>query len=164
MLKRTVLVALFALPVGAIAQDKIAYFNSQEVMIALPDYKQVLDSLQKEQDAIKSELVILQEEYEKKYKAFMNEGDKLVESIKIRRMQEIKDIEERAGLFQEQSQQRLSEMQANLFRPIQEKVRAALQDVGAENNFTYILESAPLLYVNPLATDATPLVKKKLGI
>jgi outer membrane protein len=164
MLKKIVLLALFALPMSVFAQEKIAFFNSPEVTAAMPESKQMADSLQKIQEAVKSELTILQEEYEKKYKAFMDEGDKLIESIKIRRMQEIKDIEERAGLFQEQSQQRYGETRDALLKPIYDKVRDALQKVGAENNFTYILDAGSLLYVNPSAIDATPLVKQKLGL
>ncbi|GHT45008.1 hypothetical protein AGMMS49965_21580 [Bacteroidia bacterium] len=164
MLKKFVLVALFALPTSAFAQDKIAHFNSQEVLTTLPEYLQMQDSLVKTQNAIEKELGILEEEYSKKYKAFMDEGDKLIESIRIRRMQEIKDIEERARLFQEQSQQRFGETRESLLRPIYDKVRNALQEVGAENNFAYILDAAALLYVNPTAVDATPLVKKKLGL
>ncbi|MDR0832597.1 MAG: OmpH family outer membrane protein [Candidatus Symbiothrix sp.] len=164
MLKKIVLVALFALPVSVFAQEKIAYFNAPEVITALPEYKQLTDSLQNTQKQIQAELQILEEEYQKKYKAFMDEGDKLIESIKIRRMQEIKDIEERAGLFNEQSQQRLVETRDNLLKPIQEKVRTALQAVATENNFTYVLDVNALVYVSPSAVDAVPLVKKKLGI
>jgi outer membrane protein len=164
MLKKFVLVALFALPMGVFAQDKIAHFNSQEVISTLPEYLQMTDSLAKTQKAIETELAGMQEEYSKKYKAFMDEGNGLIESIRIRRMQEIKDIEERAGLFQEQSQQRFVETRESLMRPIYDRVRNALQEVGAENNFAYILDSGAVLYVNPSATDATPLVKKKLGL
>ena len=164
MLKKFVLVALFALPMSAFAQDKIAHFNSQDVIQTLPEYIQMQDSLAKTQKAIEAELAILEEEYSKKYKLFMEEGDKLIESIRIRRMQEIKDIEERAGLFQQQSQQRFAETRESLLRPIYDKVRNALQEVGAENNFAYILDAAALLYVNPASADATPLVKTKLGL
>ncbi len=95
----------------------------------------------------------------------MNEGDSLVESIRIRRMQEIQDIDQRAATFNEQSQKQLQQLYEQLISPIQQKVRDAIQTVGAENSFTYILESGnTILYVSPTALDATPLVKKKLGI
>jgi len=166
MLKRFVLFALVFVSMGAMAQDvsKIAYFNSGEVIANMPEYIQMQDSLQKEDAAIKAELRGMEEEYGKKYTAFMEEGDALIESIKVRRLQEIRDIEERAATFSQESQQLLQQLQQNLFIPIQQKVRMALEEVGTENGFAYILDAASLLFVNPSSTDATPLVKAKLGL
>jgi outer membrane protein len=164
MIKKIVLFALLLIPVGAFAQEKIAYFNSADVIQVMPEYIQMQDSLQKTQTAIESELVILGEEYKKKYESFMTEADKLVESIKIRRMQEIQDIENRASNFQEQSQKQLQQLYEQLMVPIQQKVRNAIKAVGEENGFAYILDSAGILYISPSATDASPLVKKKLGL
>lgn len=165
MFKKIVLFALLLLPIGVFAQEKIAYFNSAEVIMAMPEYTQMQDSLQKTQEAIKAEMSILEEEYSKKYQAFMAESENLVESIKVRRMQEIQDIEQRAANFNEQSQQQLQQLYEKLITPIQQKVKDAIQSVGAENNYTYILEAgATVLYVSPSAPDATPLVKKKLKL
>jgi len=164
MLKKIVLLALVLIPMGAIAQDKIAYFNSAEVIQLMPEYTQMLDSLQKTQTSIENELNILRQEYEKKYNDFMAEADKLVENIKIRRMQELQDIEERAQTFQQQSQQKLMQIQQDLLKPIQQKVKGALDAVGEENNFAYIIEISNLVFVNSKSVDATPLVKKRLGL
>jgi outer membrane protein len=165
MLKKFVLFALVLIPAGAIAQEaKIAYLNSPEVITAMPEYLQLQDSLQKTKDAIETELKILEDEYNKKYTAFMSESETLVEAIRVRRLQEIQDIESRAQTFNQQSQQQLQQLQQALFVPIQQKVKEAIEAVGAENNFIYIVDAATLLYINPQSTDATPLVKKKLGL
>ncbi|MDR0864722.1 MAG: OmpH family outer membrane protein [Candidatus Symbiothrix sp.] len=164
MIKKIVLFALLLIPVGAFAQEKIAYFNSADVIQVMPEYKQMQDSLQKTQTAIQTELGILEEEYKKRYEAFMAEADKLVETIRIRRMQEIQDVENRASTFQEESQKLLQKIYEQLLTPIQQKVRTALKAVGDENGFTYILDASSLLYVSPSAVDASPLVKKKLGL
>jgi outer membrane protein len=164
MLKKIVLFALMLLPVGAFAQDKIAYFSSAEVVTVMPEYTQMQDSIQKTQNAIEIELSTMQEEYRKKYDAFMKEGQTLIESIKIRRMQEIEDLGQRASTYREQAEQQLQELYGQLLTPIQQKVRDAVQAVGNDNNFTYILDAAGLLYVSPTAINATPLVKKKLGL
>ncbi|MDR2804440.1 MAG: OmpH family outer membrane protein [Dysgonamonadaceae bacterium] len=164
MLKKIVLFALILLPLGAFAQEKIAYFNPAEVIVIMPEYKQMQDSLEKTQAAIQTELKVLQEEYNKKYQAFMSEGDSLIESIKIRRLQEIQDMEQRASVYNEQSQQELSKLYQSLLAPIQLKVRDAIQAVGKANGFVYILNAEGLLYTSPNAIDATPLVQKQLGL
>jgi outer membrane protein len=165
MLKKIVFFAFLLISTGAIAQEiKIAYLNSPEVITAMPEYIQLQDTLQKTKDAIEAELKILEDEYNKKYTAFMAESETLVESIRIRRLQEIQDIEQRAQTFNQQSQQTLQQLQQNLFIPIQQKVKDAIDAVGAENNFTYVMDGATLLYISPQSINATPLVKKKLGL
>ena len=48
--------------------------------------------------------------------------------------------------------------------PVNRKIQEAIQAVGAENNFTYILDAAAIMYVNPSAENITQLVKTRLGI
>ncbi|MDR0546544.1 MAG: OmpH family outer membrane protein, partial [Dysgonamonadaceae bacterium] len=107
MLKKILLITLLALPFGIFAQDKLAYFNSLEVILNMPEYTQMQDSLKRTQEAIKADLATMEEEYSRKYEAFMKESENLIETIKIRRLQEIRDLEQRAGNYNEQSQQML---------------------------------------------------------
>lgn len=165
MLKKIVLLALILLPLGAFAQEKIAYFSPAEVIVIMPQYKQMQDSLQKMQVANEKEMEVMQEDYKRKYDAFMKESDTLTENIKIRRMQEIQDIENRASQFFEFAQKQLSEAQQALLAPIHQKLRDAIQAVGKANNFLYILDaSSVVLYMSPSAVDATPLIQKQLGL
>ncbi|MDH8702648.1 outer membrane protein [Dysgonomonadaceae bacterium PH5-43] len=169
MLKKIVLFALLMLPLGAIAQDKIAYLDSEAVMSVMPEVAQMQDSIQKVQEAFKKEMTIMEDEYSKKFEAYMAEAEGLIESIRTRREGELRDIEQRAQAHQEQFQTDLQQLYRQLLAPIQQKVREAIQTVGAENNFTYVLEASAqagsqILYVSPTAVDATPLVKQKLGL
>jgi outer membrane protein len=164
MLKKISLLALILLPLGMFAQDKIAYFNPTEVIVLMPEYKQMQDSIQKTQAGNEAEMQIIREEYDRKYQAFMKDGETLSETIKIRRMQEIQDIEQRAATFSEQSQKQLQDLYQALLTPIQQKVRDAIQAVGKANGLTYILSAEALLYTATNAIDATPLVQKQLGL
>lgn len=166
MFKKILLIAFLFVPGLLIAQEaqKIAYFNYYEVLQAMPEFKQMTDSLQKNADMFKAEMEILRDEHEKKYKAYVEQQETLAESIKVRRQQEIRDLEERAVTFQQQMQQGQEQLQQVLLAPIQEKIMQAVQTVGTENQFAYILEATQLLYTSPQSPDATPLVKKKLGI
>jgi outer membrane protein len=164
MLKKIVLFALLLLPLGALAQEKIAYFNPAEVIVIMPEYKQMEDSVQKTQAANEAEMQIIREEYDRKYQDFMKESDTLSETIKIRRMQDIQGIEQRAANFNEQAQKQLQDLYQALMAPIQQKVNDAVQAVGKANGFTYILRAEVLLYMAPTSVDATPLVQKQLGL
>jgi len=170
MFKKFLLFTLLFIPATLMAQgtQTIAYINSAEIITAMPEYTEMQNKLQAEQAAIEKEMQTLQDEYTKKYQAFMDEAEGMVETIRTRRMQELGDLEERAQTFAQQSQQQFVQLQQSLFMPIHEKVQAALKAVGDSNNYAYILDigaqGGTIVYVNPNTVDATPLVKKQLGI
>jgi len=164
MFKKIVLFALVILPVAVFAQEKIAYVNSMDVLTAMPEYKQMQDSLTKSQNEFQAELKGMYDEYQKKLSDYVNQQDSLNESIKLRRQQELQDLNQRSENFQQYAAQQQDAMQQRLSAPIYDKFQKAVSDVGKENSFLYIIDSQVLRYNSPTATDATPLIKKKLGI
>jgi len=166
MFKKIVLFALVVFPVIAFAQEnqKIAYVNSMEVLTTMPEYKQMQDSLNKSQTEFQAELKNMSDEYTKKLSDYVNQQDSLNESIKARRQQELQDLQQRAETFQQYAAQQQDAMQQRLSTPIYDKFQKATNEVGKENNFLYIIDSQVLRYSSSGATDATPLIKRKLGI
>jgi len=166
MIKKILFIALVAFPVIAFAQEsqKIAYVNHYDVVAAMPETKQMQDSLQKKANEYQAEFKVIQDEYTNKMSDYVNKQDSLNESIKQRRLADLEQLRQRAANYQETAAQEQEELQQKLLQPIQEKLQKAINDVGKENNFLYIIQSQVLLYVSPNAVDATPLVKKKLGI
>jgi outer membrane protein len=110
------------------------------------------------------ELKQMQDEYQKKYSDFVAQQDSLTENIKLRRMQEIQDIQERMDNFVQVAQQDVQKKQQELLQPIQQKLHEAIQKVGEEKGYTYIIDPAALLYTGTNAVDATPFVRTKLGL
>jgi outer membrane protein len=108
----------------------------------------------------------MQGEYQKKYTDYIAQQDSLTENIKLRRQQEIQDIQERMGSLYELAQKDVPEKQQKMIQPIQDKVLKAIKEIGDEKGYTYILSMEPalFLYTGTTAVDATPLVKAKLGI
>ena len=86
MLKKiALLVVMFALPLGAMAQTKFAHMNSQEVIITMPEYTKAqadLDAMSKE---YQTEMQRTQEEFNKKYQEFLAQADSLPKNIAERR-------------------------------------------------------------------------------
>ncbi|MDL2322953.1 OmpH family outer membrane protein [Bacteroidales bacterium OttesenSCG-928-A17] len=166
MFKKIALLALLIIPVCGFSQSslKIGYFNYAEVLELMPETAQLRDSIQKQAAIFDEELKNMEGEYQKKYTAYMEQQDTLDESIKIRRQQEIVDMGQRAQNFQQHAQQSQESLYNSLMAGIQEKLQKAVQQVGADNGFTYIVEINSMWYVSSQVTDATPLVKQKLGI
>ena len=164
-MKKLSVLLLMILPLGAIAQEvKIAFVKTQEVFMAMPEVNEMEKKMADLNEKYKGELQLMQDEYQKKYAAFIQQQDSLTENIKLRRMQEIQDIQTRMDNFVQMGQQDVQKQQQELLMPIQQKLQDAIKAVGDEKGFTYIVDPAALLYTGPNAVDATPFVRAKLGI
>lgn len=166
MFKKIVLFALLLLPMGVFAQEnaKIAHVNSMEIFNAMPETAAAEKEFAAFNQSFQDELKRLEEEYNKKYTEYMQQQDSLTQSIRIRRLQEVKDLEERIQTFYQQSSQESQKKREDLNMPIIQKIQNAIKAVGDENGYTYVMEAGAFIYVSPKAIDATPLVRTKLGL
>ena len=148
------------------AQNNIAFVNTIDIINSLPDKVSATDKLETLNKNYKQELQIMQNEYNKKYSDFITYQERLAESIKLRRMQELTDLENRIQNFTKLAQKDIEEHEQLLLKPIKEKVSNAIEAVGIEQNFTviYDLDDSAIVFVSPNAVDANSLVKNKLGV
>ena len=58
----------------------------------------------------------------------------------------------------------LAQMEQTVLAPMIERVRKAIQDVGAEQGFTYIFDTSTGVTLYNGGEDVTELVKTKLGM
>ena len=164
-MKKLIIFLLMMLPLGVFAQEsKIAIVNTQEVIQAMPEFATMQKQMADMEAKYKNEMQEMQDEYNKKYSDFVAQQDSLTENIKMRRMQELQDMEQRTQNFIQISQQDFQKKQGELFTPIQDKLKNAIKAVGDEKGYTYILDPQIVLYQGNTAVDATQFVKAKLGI
>lgn len=164
-MKKLIVLLFMIIPLGAFAQEvKIAFVNTQEVFMAMPEVSAMEKQMADLNEKYKLELKQMQDEYQKKYSDFIAQQDSLTENIKLRRMQEIQDIQGRMDNFMQVAQQDVQKKQQELIQPVQEKLQKAIKAVGDEKGYTYIIDPAALLYTGTSAIDATPFVRAKLGL
>lgn len=167
MIRKIALFMIALLPLGAMAQNlKIGHVNSQELISLMPEVETMNTEMKKAQDAWENELLKMREEYYAKIKAFQDTQATLTESIKQARQSELADMEQRIGNLNQAATDDLQKKNQELAAPILEKVRKAMNEVAAENNFTYVFDTTTqtIVYMGPSANDITPLVKKKLNL
>ena len=167
MIRKIALFLIALLPLGAMAQSlKIGHVNSQEIIALMPDVETMNTKMKEAQDAWENELLKMREEYYAKIKAFQDSQATLTESIKQARQSELADMEQRIGNLNQAATDDLQKKNQELAAPILEKVRKAMNEVAAENNFTYVFDTTTqtIVYMGPSANDITPLVKKKLNL
>ncbi|OUO51261.1 hypothetical protein B5F77_11045 [Parabacteroides sp. An277] len=166
-MKKLIVLLLMLLPfAGAMnAQEaKIAFVNAGEIFTMMPEFKDMQKKMEDLNAKYKTELETMNSEYQKKYSDFVAQQDSLTENIKVRRMQEVQDMQQRIDNFVQVAQQDVAKQQQDLMTPIQQKLQDAIKAVGAEQGYTYIIDPQVLLYTGPNAIDATSLVKAKLGL
>ena len=143
------------------AQNSVAYVNTLDIINSLPDKTSATERLTTLSENYKQELQIMQNESNKKYSDFITYQETLAESIKLRRMQELTDLENRIQNFTNLAQKDIEEHEDQLLEPIRAKVNEAIEAVGIEQNFTviYDLDNPGILFVTPSAVDANQIVK-----
>lgn len=166
-MKRTFLILCAAMlfPILAGAQShKIGIVDSQKVLSEMPEMKSMQSELDNLAKKYEDTLVQLQKEFQTKYQDFVKEQETMVESIKSRKQQELEDLSKRIQDLNNVAQQDMQKKQVELFAPIQTKLREAINKVGNDGGFTYIMDSSQMLYVGTGSEDVTSLVKSKLGL
>ncbi len=168
MFKKLIIAVLCCLPMSLMAQTtfKFGTVNSAEIIAAMPERAAAEQQLQDLSKKYEDEFVKVQEEFQNKYKELQALGDTVPETIRMRRLQEVQESQQRIESFRTMAQEDIAKKQEELFIPIQQKLMDAIKAVGEEGKFTYIFDLTypVVLYQGVGNEDITPLVKAKLGI
>lgn len=165
MLKKLILLLIVVAPMTIFAQDKIAFINSNEIFSKMPELKDVESKLATKRESITKNAAAIEKEYNDLVEKFSKDStSNLTESIILDRQNQLESLQKRYQDFMQTSQAEYTKEQESLLAPVQQKMRQAIQTVGTENNYTYILDAGALLHVGSNAIDASKLVKTKLGI
>lgn len=145
---------------------KLAIVNVQELFDAMPEKATAEASLKNASDKYQAEYKTIQDEFNKKYadyQALANDAA-TPQTIKERRMQELQENDQKIQSFQRQAKLDLDELRKNLTAPIYAKIQKAVEAVGNEEGFTYIIDTSDnrVVFRGAGAIDVTAKVKAKL--
>ena len=148
------------------AQVTVAYVNTTDLLSAFPAKEEATQKLVALSENYKKELELMQNEYNKKYSDYITYQGSLAENIKLRRMQELTELENKMQQFMQLAQEDIEQQEKALLEPLKKQISDAIRQVGIEQNFTviYDLANPGIAFVNPVAVDANPLVRAKLGM
>ena len=164
-MKKLLLIALLCAPMSVFAQ-KFGHVNSQEVIIAMPEYTKARTEIEELGKQYEADLKAMQDEFQKKDEAFTNEEKTLPENIRQRRQQELQELYQRIQQSYQDNQQSLQKASAEKMQAISAKVGEAIQAIGKDGGYVYIMDvAAGIPYISTtLSTDVTSQVKTKLGL
>ncbi|WP_254562329.1 OmpH family outer membrane protein [Dyadobacter diqingensis] len=162
---------LLAQTTPASGLTKIGYTNVDYVISKLPESKVMQNQLEVTKAQLDKAIGETYKEAQEKYEAYQKNGAQMTDVIRADKEKELQNLQTRIQEMQTNAQQSLQTKQQQLLEPILTKVNNAIQEVGKESGFLYILNmdaganTTPIiLYAGSEENNATPLIFKKLGI
>ena len=145
---------------------KIAHVNTTEVMNAMPDKAKAEKSLENYYNELQEQLKVMYNEYTSKLQDYQSNAETMSNLVKQSKEKELVDLESRITAFQANAENEFEAKRAELLQPLLEKIQNAINSVGKEKGYTYILDVATgtTVYIGSDAVDVTKDVKAKLGI
>jgi outer membrane protein len=150
---------------------KIGYTNVDFVMERLPEYKKMQNELEITKAQLDKTIGEIYKEAQEKYEAYQKNAANMTEVIRADKEKELNGLQTRMQEMQTNAQNSLQNKNQQLMQPIITKVNTAIQEVGKENGFTYILNidagqgtTPVILYVGSEDLAVTNLILRKLGV
>ena len=162
-MKKIIIAVMLALPMLASAQ-KFGHINTQELFAQMPEVNQIKLKMDTIQNQYEMQLASMNEEIQRKAQDYQAQEATMPDAVKQIRQQELQEMQQRIQLFYQTAEQDIQKKQQELLLPVHEKMTKAIQKVGEREGYTYIFDSAAMVHIGADAIDATPAVKKELGI
>ncbi len=165
-LRLTILLSLLLAGSSIFAQNKLGHIDSKTLLQIMPEMEQAQKQLKAKATEYEKQIKELSTEYSSLIEKFKQEGQNMSDAVKQTKLKAIRDCETRLQNFDQYAKNDLAKLQRTLMEPILEKAKKTINEVGKENNFTYIFDfsNGGILYKSPNSIDIMPLVKAKLGI
>ncbi len=146
------------------SQVKLGHVNFQELLASMPEAK----TLQAQLEAYGEELQQTYNQYitelQTRQRDYQSNAGTWSEVKREASEKDIQSLVARIEDFQTTSQDKLLAKQNELMNPVIEKAQKAVEAVGNENGFTYIMDAGNLLHMGTGAQDVMPMVKAKLNL
>lgn len=147
--------------------QKFGYINSQEVIQNIPEVKEANSNIETYTTQLQKKGQEMLKALQAKYEALEKkraQGELSPKQIEVE-AQGLQQEELAIGKFEQESSQNIMKKQESLLGPIREKIQKAIDDVAAENGYTYIFDySMGIILYADKSTDVSGLVKAKLGL
>ncbi|MCF2490133.1 OmpH family outer membrane protein [Dyadobacter sp. CY347] len=162
---------LLAQTTPASGLTKIGYTNVDYIIGKLPESKVMQNQLEVTKAQLDKALGETYKEAQEKYEAYQKNGANMTDVIRADKEKELQNLQTRIQEMQNNAQTSLQTKQQQLLEPILTKVNNAIQEVGKESGFLYILNmdagagTTPIiLFAASEDNNATNLILRKLGV
>lgn len=167
-LMKLVAVLLFiVVAASANAQSpKFGHIDLQALVQVMPERATAETEFNNYQKELEDVLTEMQTNYQAAIGEFQQLAEDASEIKRNAKLEELQQLEQRIGNYQQNAQMQLQQKQAEVLQPVFTKAEQAIEEVAKENNLIYVFDVGPkvVLYKSNESVDILPLVKAKLGI
>lgn len=167
ILKISILGAIALFSVNALQAQKFGYVNSALILSTLPEVEQAKSTLQAFETQLQKQGQAKLEAYKQKENAAAQKKQRgeMTPKEEEQVMKDLQAGQEEIYSFGQDMDQQINEKQAELMKPILEKVNTAIKAVADENGYQFIFDaqSGVILFADETA-DVTELVKAKINM
>ena len=147
---------------GAVNAQKVASMDYEAVLAAMPETKKMTTDLDTFSKTKGDELQKQAEAFQKEVQQYQADAAKLTEAQRTTKEGELQKKQQNLQQLQQTAQNDLAQRRDAAVKPIIDKLNNAVAKVAKANGFDFIIDSTALIYKG--GPDATPLVKKELGL
>ena len=147
---------------GAVNAQKVASMDYEAVLAAMPETKKMTTDLDTFSKTKGDELQKQAEAFQKEVQQYQADGAKMTEAQRTAKEGELQKKQQNLQQLQQTAQNDLAQRRDAAVKPNIDKLNNALAKVAKANGFDFIIDSTALIYKG--GPDATPLVKKELGL
>ena len=154
-------------PVTAQQQPyKFGFLNYRAVFEAMPEYAEAQKSLQEIKAKYDAETAHNEESFKRMYLEFLQGQKDFPQTIMLKRQKELQEAIENGIKFRTQVNELLTKAQADLERPLRQRLDSAIALVGKEKGYDMIVNTSEMgfPYLSRVTgEDVTEAVKQKLA-
>lgn len=167
ILKIALVAFICSATISVVSAQKFAHINSQQLLLEMPAVKTADAEIQSYQATLIKKGEDMVKAFEAKYVAYADQANK-GELNKIQMQQkegELSKEQQAIQNYEVEVQNLLGQKRQTLYKPIIDKVQAAIEAVGKEGNYTMVFDSGSGVLVHAdEGEDIMAKVKTKLGI
>lgn len=154
----------FSMTTAAQTTLKVGHVDINQILSALPARDSAAAIMEKETKEMQAAFEELSVEYNKIFDQYEKDAATLTEVVRKAKETELLDKQKRLEEFQQTASTKLDNRNAELLKPILDKILRVIDKVAADNGFTYILDvsKGSVVYTSKDSQNINPLVLKIL--
>lgn len=166
------LLAFALFPLAILAQDTVqkplrfGYFSYAQVVKSVDYYSIAHHGVDELRAQYAAEAKRSEDDFNKKYEAFIEEQSDLASNIRKKRQAELMDLMEKNSNFKKEAERLISEAERSANDSLRTIINAAVREIGTERGYAFILntDNNSLPFVNPAnGEDITAALEAKLS-
>ncbi len=125
------------------AQSKVAHIDVTELLSSMPEMKAAEAELKKLSETYNADIESSITEFQNKATLYQNESATKSREENDKRALELQGVNKNIQEAQAAAQRELQKKQAELFAPISDKAKAAIEKVAAAQGIEYVIDAQP---------------------